>query len=109
MDDRKYGQRVAAEDDRGISRSRIRMIAFLSLIGAASFSALSAIAQSAVAKQPVLLAAWFTADRAMLVLLILLTLTLTITGWVMILRRRVQQQTHVIRRNRENELALEER
>jgi diguanylate cyclase (GGDEF)-like protein/PAS domain S-box-containing protein len=56
-----------------------------------------------------LLPSWFTTGRALLILFILLILTMAVTGWVLNLRYRVQQQTHVIRRNRENELALEER
>jgi diguanylate cyclase (GGDEF)-like protein/PAS domain S-box-containing protein len=109
MVDRNDGKQAAAMIDAEIIRPRVGKIALVSVIGLGFFGALSAIAQSAVAREPVLLAAWFTADRAILVLLILLALTLTIMAWVMTLRRRVQQQTHVIRRNRENELALEER
>ncbi len=109
MNDRKDSQRLATGPKPEISWGRVRKIAPLSVVLLGCLSAISAHAQSAIARESVLLPSWFTASRAILGLSILVVLTLAITGWVLSLRRRVRQQTHVIKRNRENELALEER
>lgn len=47
--------------------------------------------------------------RALWILLALACLTVAVAAWVLILRRRVQQQTEIIRATLENEAALEER
>ncbi len=86
-----------------------RKIAPLSVVILVGLSGLTVHAQSAISRESLLLPSWFTATRVILIVSILLALTLGITGWVLSLRRRVRQQIHVIKRNRENELALEER
>lgn len=52
---------------------------------------------------------WLTARRALIVVAILISATVAILAWVGILRRRVRQQTQVIKTNLQKELALEER
>jgi diguanylate cyclase (GGDEF)-like protein/PAS domain S-box-containing protein len=109
MNDRKDCQQLATRPKPEISWSCVRRIAPMSAVLFGGLFAMSAHAQSAIARESVLLPSWFTATRAILGLFILVVLALGITGWVLSLRRRVRQQTHVIKRNRENELALEER
>jgi diguanylate cyclase (GGDEF)-like protein/PAS domain S-box-containing protein len=108
MNDRKDCQRLATGPKLEISWGCVRKIA-PSVVFLGGLFAMSADAQSAISRESVLLPSWFTATRAILGLSILVVLALVITGWVLSLRRRVRQQTHVIKRNRENELALEER
>jgi diguanylate cyclase (GGDEF)-like protein/PAS domain S-box-containing protein len=52
---------------------------------------------------------WLTARRAITISSGLALLTLAITAWVFVLRRRVRQQTEIIRLKLENESALQER
>ena len=52
---------------------------------------------------------WFTARRALFLVITLAVLTLAVAAWVLILRRRVKRQTEIIRMKLENEAALEER
>ena len=52
---------------------------------------------------------WFTARHALFIVVILAVLTLAVAAWVLILRRRVKQQTEIIRMKLEHEAALEER
>jgi PAS domain S-box-containing protein len=52
---------------------------------------------------------WVNLRRAVLLLFCLAVLTLGIVAWVLVLRRRVRQQTELIRLKLENEVALEER
>jgi len=54
-------------------------------------------------------APWLTADSATFILFGLGTVILAVVGWVLILRRRVRQQTEVITNKLKNEVALEER
>ena len=91
------------------SRGPVGWSGLISVILISGLTALSAEAQSAVARESVLLPPWFTATRAIVILAFLLVLAVAVIGWVLSLRHRVRQQTHVIKRNRENELALEER
>ena len=109
MNERSGDQRLGVELDPNSGRSRFRFVVLIAIISVAILSALGANAQSAASVESMLLPSWFTTGRALLILFILLILTMAVTGWVLNLRYRVQQQTHVIRRNRENELALEER
>jgi diguanylate cyclase (GGDEF)-like protein/PAS domain S-box-containing protein len=52
---------------------------------------------------------WLTAGRALSILSGLVVLTLVVAARVLVLRRRVRQQTEIIRLRLENESALEER
>jgi diguanylate cyclase (GGDEF)-like protein/PAS domain S-box-containing protein len=52
---------------------------------------------------------WLTTRRATFILFIGLSGALMVLVWVIVLRRRVQQQTLIIQRKFENELTLEER
>ncbi len=52
---------------------------------------------------------WLNAQRALFILCGLMVATLGVVGWVLILRRRVRQQTRIITDKLKNELALEER
>ncbi|HEV2698695.1 MAG TPA: PAS domain S-box protein [Terriglobales bacterium] len=52
---------------------------------------------------------WLTARRALLLACVLTLLMLVIAAWLFILRRRVRQQTEIIKVKLENEAALEER
>jgi len=54
-------------------------------------------------------APWLTATRALSLVFILGSLILAIAAWVLILRRRVRQQTEIIRTKLENEASLQER
>ena len=109
MYDRNDRQQPAGGHIPEISLYGARKIAHLSVVILVGLSGLTVHSQSAITRESVLLPSWFTATRVILSLSILLALTLVIAGWVLILRRRVRQQIHVIKRNRENELALEER
>ena len=108
MNDSKAGQQPAWAANPKFGRLGDRKIVSMSALFL-GLSTLTAHAQSAVSRESLLLPSWFTATRAILIVSILLTLTLAVAGWVLSLRRRVRQQIHVIKRNRENELALEER
>lgn len=52
---------------------------------------------------------WLNAQRALFILCGLMGSTVGVIGWVLILRRRVAQQTKIITDKLKNELALEER
>lgn len=52
---------------------------------------------------------WLTARRALMVFAILISVSIAILAWVGILRRRVREQTQVIKINLEKKMALEER
>ncbi len=51
---------------------------------------------------------WWTAGRALLVLGLVAALTIVVAGWGVILRRRVRQQTEVIRRQLSEAAALQD-
>jgi len=109
MQGKEHCRRPAAGLNLTASRGRVIQSGLISVILISGLATLSAEAQSAVARESVLLPPWFTATRAIVIFAFLLVLTLAVAGWVLSLRHRVRQQTHVIRLNRENELALEER
>jgi diguanylate cyclase (GGDEF)-like protein/PAS domain S-box-containing protein len=52
---------------------------------------------------------WLSARRAASILSLLALVTAAVVGWLVVLRRRVRQQTTIIKTNLENEAALEER
>lgn len=52
---------------------------------------------------------WWTMEKAMFVLVGLVVLGLVVVAWVIILRRRITQQTTVIRQKLESETVLEQR
>jgi len=52
---------------------------------------------------------WLTARRTLLIFAVFALLTLAVAGWVLILRRRVRQQTNIIKHKLENEQMMEER
>jgi diguanylate cyclase (GGDEF)-like protein/PAS domain S-box-containing protein len=109
MHDTEDEQALAEELNPEVSRRRVRRIAIISVVSSVALSVLAAQAQPAVSMETVLFPTWLTTGREVMILSILLALAIAIASWVLSLRHRVRQQTHVIRRNRENELALEER
>ena len=52
---------------------------------------------------------WLTSEHAAFILTSILVLTAAVFGWVIILRRRVRNQTELIKTRLENEVVLEER
>jgi PAS domain S-box-containing protein len=52
---------------------------------------------------------WLNGRRAILILISVILAALAILGWLVILRRRVRQQTNIIAAKLQNEVALEER
>jgi diguanylate cyclase (GGDEF)-like protein/PAS domain S-box-containing protein len=52
---------------------------------------------------------WLNGRRALYILVLAIVVSLAILGWVVILRRRVRQQTGIIEAKLQNEMALEER
>jgi diguanylate cyclase (GGDEF)-like protein/PAS domain S-box-containing protein len=109
MKDQKDEQRLSGDFDQEASGRGFRQGLVAAAVFVIAASALAAKAQSTASIETILLPSWLTAGRALLFLWILLALAAAAMSWVLSLRWRVRQQTRVIKRNRENELALEER